>query len=310
MTAAELVGWFEPGSPQWHAARADGLGGSEIGAVLGLSRWESPFSLWHRKAGALAPVEDNDEMEAGRRLEGAILRKFRDEHPEFVMAAAGTWRHRERPWQIANPDGLLFPAETGWGDGYPVALVEAKFALFADGWGEPGTDEIPPAYLAQTRWYLDVFGLDTCYVQVFIGGCAEFREYIVEHDQGDALKMREEAAAFLGSIKAGKRPPIDGHTQTYQAVRELHPDIDPESVELPTVLVAEFVEAKAATKAAKTAESAATARVADAMGRTKTAKWGEHVIARRQARAGGVPYLVAGRSLPSPSLFIAEDIAA
>ena len=48
-----VLGWFEPGTSDWHAARANGIGGSEIAAVLGLSPYESRFSLWHRKKGLL-----------------------------------------------------------------------------------------------------------------------------------------------------------------------------------------------------------------------------------------------------------------
>ena len=50
-----LIGTFSPGSEEWLAARADGLGGSEVAAVLGLSPFESRFSLWHRKAGRVGP---------------------------------------------------------------------------------------------------------------------------------------------------------------------------------------------------------------------------------------------------------------
>ncbi|MDQ3578214.1 MAG: YqaJ viral recombinase family protein, partial [Actinomycetota bacterium] len=61
-----FVGDFAPGSPEWHAARAQGLGGSEIAAVLGLSPWESRFSLWHRKTGTASPVVENDIMYWGK----------------------------------------------------------------------------------------------------------------------------------------------------------------------------------------------------------------------------------------------------
>lgn len=320
--AAELVGRYLVGSPEWHAARAQGLGGSEIGAVLGLSPYESAFSLWHRKAGTVTPTEDKPEMEAGRRLEPVICDKFADSHPEFLVFGAGTYRSAVRPWQIANPDRILYPCcgfegccdpECDTCDTTtPVALLEAKFALYGDGWGAEGTDEIPPSYLAQCRWYLDVFGLDTCYVQVFIGSTGEFREYVVRADEADALLMRERGRAFLDTIAAGTRPPIDGHTETYRTVRELHPEITPESVELPTGLVAEYLRAKADAKAAETAERAATALVADRMGSAQRATWTEplhghepddapvvHTIARRQSKNGGRPYVVAARTLPT-----------
>lgn len=319
--SAELVGRYPVGSPEWHAARAQGLGGSEIGAVLGLSPYESAFSLWHRKAGTVGETADKAEMEAGRRLEGAICQKFADEHVgEYFVEVSGTWRNNRRPWQIANPDRLLYAVEWAcactdgaqcaedspgvWlAVGKPVALLEAKFALYGDGWGAEGTDEIPPGYLAQCRWYLDVFGLETCYVQVFIGSTGEFREYVVKADEADALLMRERGRAFLDTIAAGQRPPIDGHAETYRTVRELHPEITPESVELPVELVSAYVLAKAAEKAAETNAREQTALVADAMGSAQKAKWGSYSIAGRQSKNGGRPYVVAARSLPPLDLF-------
>ncbi|MGH3923507.1 MAG: YqaJ viral recombinase family protein, partial [Pseudonocardiaceae bacterium] len=92
---ADLLGYFEPGSPEWHTAREDGLGGSEIAAVMGLSPWESRFSLWHRKAGRLDPVQESPEMEWGKRLEDVIAIKFGECHPELDVVRTGLWRNRE-----------------------------------------------------------------------------------------------------------------------------------------------------------------------------------------------------------------------
>jgi len=78
---ATVLGRWEPGSPEWHAARAHGVGGSEVAAIVGCSPFESRFSLWHRKAALVGPVDETPEMEWGRRLEPAIAAKFMDEHP-------------------------------------------------------------------------------------------------------------------------------------------------------------------------------------------------------------------------------------
>lgn len=315
MMQAVYIGQFEVGSPEWHEARRGGLGGSEIAAVLGLSAWESPFSLWHRKAGTLGPTDDTELMEAGRRLEPVICQKFADDHPEFSVEVTGMWRHADRPWQLASPDRLLFSADTAGATNVAplpaaVGILEAKFALYDDEWGEPGTDEIPPGYLIQVRWYLDVFGLDVCWVVVFIGSCGEFRTYVVRPDAADTALMRAEAPAFLRTVQAGQRPAIDGHDATYEAVRKLHPDIDGTRVELDAALVARYIRAKRAGRAAHDDEQAATAAVADAMGTAHKATYAGHTIARRQARGDNPPYVVAARNLADLGIFPSEDTAA
>ena len=53
----------------WLAERRNSLGGSDMGAVLGLNRWSSPYSVWAEKTGRLPPKEDSEAMRQGRNLE-------------------------------------------------------------------------------------------------------------------------------------------------------------------------------------------------------------------------------------------------
>lgn len=285
---AEYVGLFEPGSPEWHAARADGIGGSEIAAVLGLSPFESRFSLWFRKTGVIDPVDETSEMEWGKRLEPVILGKFIDEHPEhsLTLTPAGTWRNVDRPWQIANPDLLN-----------DRLLVEAKFSPFGDGWGPDGSDDIPVYYRDQVLWYMDCLDRRQAHLAVLIGGC-EYREYVVDYDPVEAQLLRDAAVDFLDSIARGDRPNLDGHTATYQTVRELHADISAEDVDLDEATAAAFCHAKHTLAAAETGWNLARSTVADLMGDARRARFDGHTIATRQARGDGTPYVVAGRNLP------------
>lgn len=283
---ATLIGHFEPGSEAWHAARANGLGGSEVAPILGLSPWESRFSLWHRKAGAVGPVEESPEMEWGKRLEPVILQKYRDNHPELDFRMRnGTFVNDERPYQIANPDLLAVEK-----------VVEAKFSMFGDGWGEPGTDEIPVYYRTQVLWYLDVLGVPTADLCVLIGGC-DYREYTLTYDETEALELRSAAEEFLHSIEVGERPNIDEHSATYQVIREMHPLIDEADVDLPDRLAELYIASRVGLALATDAEQQARSLIADAMGNAKRAVWDGRTIATRQARGDGTPYVVAARNL-------------
>lgn len=283
---ATLIGHFEPGSAEWHAARANGLGGSEIAPVLGLSPWESRFSLWHRKAGAVGPVEESPEMEWGKRLEPVILQKYRDNHPELDFRMRnGTFVNDDRPYQIANPDLLAVEK-----------VVEAKYSMFGDGWGEPGTDEVPVYYRTQVLWYLDVLGIPTADLCVLIGGC-DYREYTLTYDETEALELRAAAEEFLHTIEVGERPNIDEHSATYQVIREMHPLIDEADVDLPDPLAELYIASRVGLALATDAEQQARSLIADAMGNAKRAIWDGRTIATRQARGDGTPYVVAARNL-------------
>lgn len=285
------------GTPDWHTARSAGLGGSEIAAVLGLSPFESRFGLWHRKHGDLGPVDETPEMYWGKTLEPVIRAEFERRADWYVRPTPGMYRHPERPWMIANPDAFLYE-DLGLTDlDQPDAILECKLSMFGDGWGEDGTDQVPPHVRCQALWYLDVFDVETAWVVVFIASGLEIRIYEVTYDAEEAAELRQAAAEFLDHVDLHIRPDIDEHAATYEAVREFHPEIDGTETEIPAAVADLYRQAKTAEKAAKADARKATAQVADHMGQAARALCDGEVIARRQARDGGHPYVVAARGL-------------
>jgi len=290
---ARLIGTYDRENPAWHAARAARLGGSEVAAVLGLSKWTSPFTLWHRKAGRVGEQRDNVDMQLGRLLEPVIGQAFTEAHPELRVCRTGTWVHRDRDWQLASPDWIGY-ARRALPRREPV-IVEGKVVDDDYEWGEEGTDEIPPYYLTQVRWYLDVFGFQRCHLMALFlrGRC--FREYIIDADERDQTMMRRRGRAFLDSIAADDPPALDSSLGTYLTVRELHPDIDGADVQLDPALADAYRAAADQAAAAKAEHQLQTSRVAAAMGTAQRALVGADVIARRQAKGGGTPYIVRAR---------------
>lgn len=269
------------GSDEWADARRARINGSEIAAVLGVSPYESPFSLWHRKAGNLGEVESTDVMYWGTQLEPVLRAEFNRRHPELAVVKTGQWRHHARPWQGGSPDGLG-----------QRRLWEGKTARFDLEWGDPGTDEIPVQYRAQVLWYLDVFGFDVCDLSVLIAG-SDYREYIVRYDSAEVEFMRLKAEAFLATLAAGTPPPLDGHEATYEAVKALHPDIDPVDVELPAAVAEPYLHALAACADAEAEKRHRSAAVIDAMGNAQHATYQRERVASRLApkTEGRPPYL-------------------
>jgi putative phage-type endonuclease len=294
---AQLLGHFEVESDEWHAARAEGLGGSEIAAVLGLSKWESRYSLWHRKRGLVGDREQSNPMTVGRYVESATRQWFLDQHIDLTAEVGGTYQSSERPWQIGSPDGLLWDLSDG--DRGPRAILELKFAIYDTEWGAEGTDEIPPYYLTQCRWYLDVFGLDTCYVAVLFGGSGRFAEYVVHQDEADAMLMRTEARAFLGSLANNERPDIDAHGATYEVLRETAPGIGSGDLEVSSEVALQYLAARADLASATERAQYATNRVMGLLNDTerKRATHDGRAIAFKTSRNGGAPYLQAAKGI-------------
>lgn len=284
------LGVFTPGTPEWVAARRSRVGGSEIAAVLGLSPWDSLFSLWHRKAGSIGAVEDSELMLWGRLMEAPIAQRFALRHPEFTVRRCGTYVHRDRDYQLISPDRLLFSRDE-W------EPLEIKTAFSDEEWGEDGTDEIPMHYRCQVLWSLDVFGRRRGRVAAYFGG-DDYREYAVYHDETDAAILRKRAGEFLTSLHDGVLPELDGHAMTYRAVRDLHPDIERRDAELSASVALPYLAALEDEQAAVEAKRWATAEVAAVLGSARRARWDDRTVAVRiPGRNGAAPYV---RASPLP----------
>lgn len=274
------LGNLVPGTPEWDAARrGECITATEIAAVVGLSPWMSRFTLWHKKAGLPTPrFETNPAMEWGTRLEDAIAEKWAEEHMDATdIVSAGTWAHRDRPWQRATPDFMYTPL-VGWmvAPGTVPELLEIKTSPTGDSW-ENG---VPVYYRCQIQWQLDTLGLPRCWVALLVGG-HDYREYVVDYDPDEAALLRDAAQAFLHDVRHGVRPPIDSATDTYQTIRAQFTERDDIEVQIPAELADRYEAAGAAQKAAEADRRQAAAEVLDAIG---TGRWAIDPTGRRVAQ--------------------------
>jgi putative phage-type endonuclease len=284
LTGAKLIGQFASGTDEWLALRAKGIGGSEVAAICGFSKWESFYSLWARKTGLVpSSIKPNDAMEWGTRLEPVILDKFEDEHPELtVHRDIGTWQHATREYQITNPDGV-FETEAG-----EYGIIEVKTAMYENDW----QDGVPRYYETQVQWYLETFGFERAYVVVLFHG-NKYMEFEIVASKFEQEAARERVELFLEYVKNGTEPEFDGATATYETLRAIHPLIDDElEVEIPDDVVNELAVSTDALSIATESNTLAKNKILGAMGVAKKATNNGRVVAQRQARAGGTPFLV------------------
>lgn len=283
---ARLAGKFENQSPEWHAQRAQGIGGSDAGVLAGLSPWQSPYTWAAKRLGKIADdFQQNEAMFWGTTLESVILDVWTQQHTDLLLhREVGTWAHKDRAWQQANPDAIYQRGDT-------FGIIEVKTSRYEDGWDEKA-NTIPPHYKAQVLWYLQTFGFQHAYVVVLFAG-SKLRTFEVEFNEFEAeanLAAVEEVKKF---VDAEQLPDFSApFTSTLQTVREQHPDIDPDgSIELGDLFV-HYANALSDEAAAVEQANAMKSRVLDAMGNAKSATYNGGVVVTRQARNGGTPYLV------------------
>lgn len=184
-------------SLQWVQARRNGIGGSDVAAIMGISRYRSPYEVWLDKTGRVEPddLSGNSAVEWGNRLEDCVARKFADEHPELrVVRRNAMLVSRERPWAFANLDRIAW-AE----DGTPY-VMECKTA--GDRRAGDWADGVPDYYLTQVTHYLSVTGYAGAWVAVLIGG-SDYREFYVPRDDDD-IRAVEQAVDYFWQVNVAQ----------------------------------------------------------------------------------------------------------
>lgn len=270
---AVLIGDFENQSSEWHELRSKGIGGSQVGTILGLNQWESAYTLWAKLSGKIPEsFEQNEKMYWGTVLEPVIRDEWAKQNPEFEIFETGTWAD---DYRHANPDGIL-----KLGDDY--GLLEIKTAGYR--W-----DVVPPQYVAQCQWYMHLLGLKWCKLVVLFQGNA-LETYDLDYDEEFSKTMVARVQDFWDGVKSDFAPNWDGSESTYQTVRVMHPDIVDDEVELGQLGVTLLLK-QAALDFAQEEMNQIKSIILDLMDKAKYGLVDGKVLVTRSARNGGTPYL-------------------
>lgn len=200
--------------------RKDYIGGSDISAVMGLSRWKTPLQLWAEKTGAVEPedISNKDAVKWGNRLEEVCASAFEEESGLKVRRAPQLYVSKDYPFMRCQVDRLI----TGTDD-----LLEIKTA---SAWKEKEWEgeEIPQEYILQVQWQLMITGRKTGYIAVLIGG-QKFLWKKIEADYSIFQSMIESALNFWKMVQE-KTPPM-AMPDDNSFIVELYPKGDDRMVE-------------------------------------------------------------------------------
>lgn len=204
-----------------HKLRSEGITGSEIAAVAGLSRWQSPIDVWTRKVG----LDDDEELDSpdirrGNYLEDGLRKWYAQDKGKSVLIPT-TLKSKNHPLVIATPDGICWDAQipkvyescTVTADPHEINILEIKSPRKATGWGESGTDEIPQQYIPQVIWGMAAAGLEKADVAALVFG--ELRIYPVAWNERLFGLLLERAEKFWHDHVLTKEPPAPDGSVAY-----------------------------------------------------------------------------------------------
>lgn len=93
--------------------RKKGLGGSDAAAVIGWSKWKTPYDVWALKTGTRSSEPENDAMRMGNELESFAIEKYEKETGNKVSVPHETFKHKNHKCILANIDGIVSDKNIG-----------------------------------------------------------------------------------------------------------------------------------------------------------------------------------------------------
>ena len=189
---------------EWLKAREDGIGASEVAAVVGLSPWESPFSLWLRKTGQVPPLEENTAMHMGHLLEGVVVTLWEEKTGWKAVKSSAKdiiYQDPEHPWRKVTPDRIAY--EIGEDGKRRKVLLEIKTTRT-----DFDPDDLPNHYLCQCQYQMHVTGIHVCYLCWLVSGFT-YGHARIEYDPEFAAWLVENVDNFYNEcVKGGKEPDL------------------------------------------------------------------------------------------------------
>lgn len=187
MIAKELVDTSTLSRDEWLKVRRQGIGGSDIAAILGKNPYESPLSVYMQKLELVPPKEENEFMYFGNVLEPIVAEEFAKRSGLKVKVSKVVLQHPLYPFLLANIDRLVI-------DGERFGILECKTAS-AYKLSEWEGGKVPEHYYLQVQHYLGVTGYPFAYIACLVGGNT-FRYSSIERDEDMIDFITEKATDF------------------------------------------------------------------------------------------------------------------
>ena len=232
--------------------RRNHIGGSDLPAIMGYSRFSSAWDVWAEKCGMLEDRKETPDMLLGTHLEIGVLNRAE------VDLGRISPRNAERVVKgtriKVHVDGIRRS------NGEPVECKTTNSFRTGETWGEVGTDDVPEYTLCQTHGHMLATGKGRCWVPTLLNG--DYCLYVVDFNKQLAQNILEAAEAFWKCVETRTPPKSLPSLETVKRLKRQPKKM----VNLDEQMVQALVKAREAATAAEKAKKTATARVLAALG--------------------------------------------
>lgn len=206
---------------EWLRHRQRSIGGSDAAAIVGLSAYVSPYTVWADKLGKIPPAEDNEAMRQGRDLEQYVAERFAEATGKKVRRENNILINPDFPFAHANVDRIVIGEDAGLECKTTNQLNLKKFK----------NGEFPDHYYVQCMHYMMVTGCSKWYLAVLVLG-REFLWFEIERDEEEIAALAKSEQEFWKCVEQGVPPAADGSKSTTDTIQTMFPDSSESSVSL------------------------------------------------------------------------------
>lgn len=188
---------------EWLAERKKGIGGSDAAAILGISPWATPVTVWLDKTGRSTPTEPNHAMRIGTELEDLVARLYCENSGRSVQRF-NTMLHKGH--LLGNIDRLVIPegakVASHMGEVRTDTLLECKTS------SRDWDDGVPLYYETQVQVYMSLAPqVQHADVACLFLNRKNFEIYRVERDDEVITMMSERLNAWWEEYVIGDKMP-------------------------------------------------------------------------------------------------------
>lgn len=200
---------------EWLKNRFNGIGGSEISAVIGQNPYMDNVKLWNLKTRRTEAedISDKPYVKYGTEAEYHLRELFKLDFPQYTVEYVenNSWTNDKYPWALASCDGWLTDTEGRRG------ILEIKTTeILTSRHREKWNNRVPTNYYCQCLFYMAVLEADFCVLKAQLksefGGelYLQTKHYHIERSevQEDITYMMQKGAEFWEYIKSDRCPPL------------------------------------------------------------------------------------------------------
>ena len=192
---------------EWLDYRRQGIGGSDVAGIMGISPFRTARDIYYDKLG-IATVEDEPEnwvaLEMGHLLEDLVAKIFHKKSGLEIYQIKKMFQHPKYPFMLADVDYFVrLPDGT-------TAILEIKTTNYnaKDHWWEDGRETVPVYYEVQGRHYMAVMDADIVFFCCLYGNTEDdviIRE--IKRDMEYEQEMIYLEQSFWENHVLAKNPP-------------------------------------------------------------------------------------------------------